>query len=116
MILKRYYKNGQVTHIKALHSKDLQKLTPRFITMGTEQGWLKMQDGEIAINAEPRRIIYRIIRYPGIYCCFCNLALPEGGMAARSHVADCHEGYDSPDKSNPAGYRHDNYYQCVKEP
>jgi len=116
MVLKRYYTNGQVTHVKIIHAKDMQRFSMRFVKMGIEQGWIKMQDGDIIINAEPRKVFYRIVRYHGIYCCFCNLSLPEGGVMARSHIATCHDGHDSPDKSNPAGYRYDNFYQCVKEP
>ena len=115
MVLKRYYKNGQVTHVKVLYSKDMQKFSMRFVRMGIEQGWLRMCDGEIIINAEPRRTIYKIVRNPGIYCCYCNLAFADGSVA-RGHIAECHEGHTSPDTNNPSGYRYDNFYQCIKEP
>lgn len=115
MVLKRYYKNGQVTHVRVIVAKKVQNLSLRFIDMGVKQGWLKMQDGEIIINSEPSRTIYKIMQLPGIFCCFCNLALPEGGFMAQQHVAACHPGHVSPDTNNPAGYRHDVFYRCIKE-
>lgn len=116
MVIKRFHTNGRVTHVKIIYSRELQKFSMRLIEMGTKEGWLRLRDGDIIINSEPRKTVYRIIQYPGACCCFCNLALPEGGLKAKAHVDECHQGHESPDKSNPAGYGYNNFYQCIKEP
>jgi hypothetical protein len=37
------------------------------------------------------------------------------GPEALDHIADEHDGDDSPDPQNPAGYRQDNFYRTERE-
>ncbi len=127
MWLKRIFKNKKPDHVLLKTAPKNQKFSVRFVQNGIEEGWLKLRDGSIQIqgfwdrkndlgvvNRVPAPS-YQVIKYPGIYCCFCEEMLPDGGIVAQSHVEDKHHGLDSPDAMNKSGYRFKNFYECERE-
>lgn len=89
-----------------------QKFTPHIVEEGTYQGWITMADGQIIVDGENGRLVYDIVRTPGVYCCHCGSKMGGGNRVAQAHVNNRHSGEESPDPENPAGYEQINYYDC----
>lgn len=130
MLLKRLYDHTggapAVRGVKVLRTSPRQHFSPRFIEGGIAEGWLSMADRAITIHAEGGRITYRIERGPGYYCCYCGKKVDDSS-GARAHIQAAHASRvaagdeeagtvpPSPDPENPAGYRKNSYYDCVRE-
>lgn len=117
MILKRLYDHSGetpvVNGIKVLRAKATQHFSPNILETGQREGWMTVSGNVVTILSDPP-VVYRIVRVPGYYCCHCQRPLDDGGVA-RAHLAAEHDGEGSPDPSNPAGYRRDNFYACARE-
>jgi len=105
---------GAVRGVQVLRAGARQHFSPGIIEGGVAEGWLSMGKGKLVIQGEDGAIVYRIARTPGHYCCHCQKAVDDGS-GGQAHVAAAHAGKVSPDPSNPAGYRRDNFYACVRE-
>lgn len=127
MILKRLYEKNEKGElvkddkgrvhfigIKVVSAKKVHHFSPSLIQRGVTEGWIVMGKGMIVLAGEDGDVSYKIVRGPGHYCCHCQTALPDG-QTSQVHVAANHEGEKSPDPSNPAGYRRDNFFACEKE-
>lgn len=116
MFLKRVYDHSSgspvLTGVKVLHAGDRQNFSQSFLDQGIEAGFVTMSRGEVIIHSTPE-LRYKIIRKPGYYCCFDDKPMSDGA-AAREYIEKNFSGQTSPDPSNPAGYRQDNFYACVK--
>lgn len=106
-----------ISHVEILDAPAQQKLTQDFLDKGLVRGYISMGNGRITIEAKPEKVVYRIIRTPGLYCCHCGRELERSQKSevAKAHIASEHSGVASPDKENPAGYRDDMFYACEKE-
>ena len=109
-----------LSHVEVQHAGPVQSFTPRFLQSGMEEGWISMSKGKITLDTAkadgtPAPVVYKIDRAPGAYCCHCNQKLDGGNEIAQAHIEEKHPGIASPDESNPAGYRIDNFYACTKE-
>ena len=103
-----------VVGVKVKHAGDKQHFSPRIIERGVAEGWMSLERGVITIHSDEGDVVYKIKAPPGYFCCHC--LQPLGGEASsRAHLADAHKGAKSPDAENPAGYRKNNYFDCVKE-
>jgi hypothetical protein len=111
--LKKIFKDGKVDYIEAETAPDIQRFTQRFMDMGESEGWLTVHDAILTIKSKPQDIVYKIVKYPGVYCCHCELSVTDGNNA-KVHVAENHNGIPSPDDFNKAGYRYDNFYECQR--
>lgn len=115
MLLKRLYDDhGKICGVRVLRAGAVQHFSPRIIEQGVAAGWLSMVDGLLTVNGHDGPVVYRIERTPGYYCCHCQAKLSDQ-TEARAHVTADHGGAASPDASNPAGYRRDNFFACVRE-
>lgn len=128
MLLKRLYSHDgpypSVRGIKVLRAGERQHFSPRLVEGGVAEGWLSMAEGKIVIHGEDGRVVYRIERTPGFYCCHCGRKLDDS-PGAKTHVEKTHGqlGPDgsvvsmppSPNPENPSGYERINYYDCVKD-
>lgn len=116
MLLKRIYDRSSgkpvLDHIKVLRAGDKQHFSTRFIATGQTIGYVSVADGMITLTTKPK-LVYNIIRAPGYYCCHCDAPMSDGAEA-RGHLEVEHKGKKSPDPSNPAGYRKDNFYACER--
>jgi hypothetical protein len=118
MFLKRIFdksapKGTKLDHIKVQRAGPKQHFSTRIVERGATEGWLTLGGGSIKLDTKPP-LSYKIVRAPGLYCCHC--AAKQGSSdEARVHIAKDHAGVPSPDKSNPAGYEHIHFYDCVKE-
>ena len=117
MQLKRLYDTSgpepRLRGIQLLHAGPRQNFSARILERGVAEGWISMGEGKVVLRTIPPTA-YRILRTPGYYCCHCQKALDDG-PAGQAHIAAAHPGKASPDASNPAGYRKDNFYACVRE-
>ena len=109
-----------VRGIQVLRAGMVQRFTQNFINGALKEGWLSIGNGCMTINAIAGALTYRIVRVPGAYCCHCLESVPGGDSLAAAkeslqHVTQAHQGEDSPDPSNPAGYRMENCYTVVLE-
>lgn len=100
----------EFSHVEGTFPK-VQKFWDRVITRGVSEGWLSVSKGKFVIKSEPNDIVYKIITKPGYYCCFDN-CLMESGAQAKAHIEANYKDQESPDPSNPAGYRKDDFYTC----
>jgi len=122
MLLKRLYDSkapdAKVIGVEVLRAGARQSFTPEFLEWGQRVGFLTIAAGKLTLAhgkaGAAGKLIYRILRGPGYYCCHC--AAPQAdGMAARVHLELAHKGAASPDPNNPAGYRRANAFECEKE-
>lgn len=120
MYLKRLWekdKNGKptkVSGVRVLRAKKIEHWSPSLIETGIAEGWLSASAGKFVVDGEGEKMTYRVVRAPGTYSCFTGEKL--GGEAeAKAHVAAVGKGKPSPDPSNPAGYRVDNFYTVVSD-
>lgn len=93
--------------------KGRHNFSPRFLERGMAEGWLMREGNKITLKADNGTLVYTIERTPGYFCCHCKMPLDDG--AGKAHVQAAHKGEKSPDPNNPAGYRKDNFYACVRE-
>jgi len=107
-------KPNAVKGIKVLRAGPRQHFSQRFLDGGISEGWLSIAKGLITIGGVDGPVKYRIERAPGHYCCHCHLKLDDS-PSGQAHVKAKHGKSKSPDTSNPAGYRKDNFFACVKE-
>jgi hypothetical protein len=114
-LLKRQFdKKGNLSHLDVLEETPVGEEwhpSPRVIDRGLAEGWLSIGGGEVRIKTAPDvdDHVFKILAAPGVFCCHCGAKLDAGNEVAQAHVADEHSGADSPDESNPAGYRYDNF-------
>ena len=92
-----------------------QNFSRRLVEAGVAEGWASMGRGKIVLHTEGEDLEYTIVRMPGTYCCFCDAKLDDDttGALPRAHIAQQHAGETCADKSNPAGFRVTNAYECV---
>lgn len=120
MLLKRQFDHSSgtpvLTHVKVLRAGPVQKITPKFLQQQMAAGILSAGNGKITLKTAEGEddLVYKIQRGPGLYCCHCEAPLTDS-KAAQKHVTEEHDNEDSPDETNPAGYRMDNFYLCEKE-
>ena len=119
MLLKRIHDHSSkgdptVVSVKVLRAGPRQNFSPGFIEGGVAEGWLALGGGKITITSDKGPVVYTIARAPGLYCCHCETKLDDSA-SAQKHVASAHKGASSPDPTNPAGYRQDNFYAAVKQ-
>lgn len=127
MLLKRLYNHDVPTDqwteregravppvrgVEIRSAPDHQHFTPRLMDAGQREGWLVRDGNLITLRGVNRTVTYQIVSGPGYYCCHCGRPCDDG-RSAREHIAADHEG-PSPDPTNPAGYRRDNYYAAVR--
>ncbi len=93
-----------------------QHFSPNLIEKGAAEGWLSLGGGKVVITTADHLddAEFEILNPPGAYCCHCGEKLEGGNEIGAAHVAAEHEGEESPDPSNPSGYRVDNFYRCVR--
>ena len=115
MLLKRIYDHSGDTpvldHIKAIRTSKVQKFTQKFIDKSVFEGFATLSKGKIILHAKPKDLTYKIVRVPGMYCCFDNAPM-ENQKSARKYVKDYYADTESPDSNNPSGYRKDAFYAC----
>ena len=101
--------------IKRLPVNGKQKLSPKLIKQGKEQGWLTISDDLIQINDTK----FKIVGVPSHECLHCghvDLSQDMTGQTCRNHIAAKHKGKKSPDPdNNPSGYVRHNYYMTEVE-
>ncbi len=73
-----------------------------------EMGLSKIDKGIMTLGTVPE-LKFKIIRSPGRYCCHDDHPCGNG-KEALAYIQEHFAGIDSPDPSNPSGYRKDNYY------
>lgn len=119
MKLKRHYdEDGAIAYLEAQTIGELgetQHFSPRILERGMAEGWLSIADGELKIKTAPGKpdIRFAIREAPGIFCSHCGERM-SSSPDAQAHVAEAHAGADSPDESNPAGYRVDNFHRTER--
>lgn len=120
MYLKRLYEKDEdgkpvrVNGVRILRAKKIEHWSPNLVEEGIAEGWMSASAGKFVVDGEGKQLTYRVVRAPGTYSCFTGEKL--GGEAeARAHVAEVGKGKPSPDPSNPAGYRVDNFYTVVSD-
>jgi hypothetical protein len=104
-----------VVGVEFLRVGQRQRFSPRALVGMAAEGYLtRTPSGLIEVRGAGkdagRTVTYRVVREPGVYCSFCELPLGSG-EDARAHIASEHPGQASPDPSNPAGYRQDNFVE-----
>lgn len=133
MELKRIYDSSTgkpvLAGLKVLRTSPTQKFSPRLLDGLVKDGFAEVVDDMIFLRTDPP-LTYKITRWPGTYCCYCNEAV-DPGKAAQAHVAEHRARRPSlgerivaffgiktkelqPDSNNPAGYRQDNFYFCER--
>lgn len=105
----------QVSHIEVLSASREWKVSDSVIEKGVREGWLTLGDGRVTLKTGAADVVYRIMRLPGHYCCFCEEKIEDDGRGtqARKHIVM--HTLPSPDANNPSGWRKDNFYFCVLE-
>ncbi len=131
----------RVDYIKVLRSNPRWHVSPTLVERSMAEGWLSVDEGKMVLKTGKGEsdLVYMIERPPGLFCCECDHALDDQHRARR-HVLTEHLGadprilprdnselqkvfgellksghFESSDKENPAGYRRDNFYACVKQ-
>lgn len=127
MYLKRFYgppategDPPRVIGVKMLRAGRVQHFSAGFLDGGQGEGWLIRTADAVTIRATTGPVVYRLIRGPGAYCCYCEAAIPDAGTLlepgltiGRKHVLSQHGDALSPDPTNPAGYRVEHHYTGV---
>jgi hypothetical protein len=116
---RTYTEDGSIEHLALVHGPDVgeaQHFTPKLIERGFAEGWLSIVDGVIVLKTEKGEpdLEFRIVEAPGLFCAHCGERM-NSGPEALEHIEDEHDGDESPDAQNPAGYRQDNYYRTERE-
>lgn len=84
-------------------------MTPRLIEKGQAESWLVREGKKLTVKALNGSVAFELVRPPGYYCCHCDAPVDDGN-SAKVHIAAKHRTDESPDPSNPVGYRKDNFY------
>jgi hypothetical protein len=106
-----------------------QNFSDRMVQAGLVAGFASIANGELTLKAEPEDLVYKILRGPGYYCCHCGEQLVDANLFVKDpktgestevtrgmvHVDTVHNGEESPDPSNPSGYRRVAGYECELE-
>lgn len=118
MYLKRIWEKDAagkpvaVKGVRVLRAKKIEHWAPSLIETGLAEGWLGASNGKFVVAGEGKTLTYHVVRGPGHYSCWTGDKL--GSEAeAKAHVAAVGKGKPSPDPTNPAGYRVDNFYTVV---
>jgi hypothetical protein len=94
-----------------------QNFSRQLIDTLVREGFCTLQRGKIILHTEEADLEYTILYTPGQYvCCHDGYVIADGtarGDAQRAYIEKWFPGVPSPDKSNPAGYRLVNGYECV---
>lgn len=105
--------------IRVLKAGRVQHFTSNLIDGGLTEGWLSITQGHLTLHGEGRDHVYKLVRAPGAYCCFCESKLEDAGQLVdgvtrgRRHVLEAHGADPSPDPQNPMGYRVESYHTGV---
>lgn len=104
-------KGPQVSHLRVRRATKRWMPSPSVIEQGLAEGYFSLKDGQLTIKTEDGQpdVVYKIVTAPGFYCCHCAKKLGDSKEGAE-HVKLDHPGADSPDDSNPSGWRRDNHY------
>lgn len=116
MWLKREYdENGNVTGVIVSQASRFQNFSKGLVDEGIGGGWLSTQRGKIILHGSKGDVPFTVLRGPGTYCCTCGEMLPEGttAAAAAANIEHTSAHGPSPDPTNPAGYRTDNFFACA---
>lgn len=128
MFLKRLYQreeDGSLTRplvvrnvIRVKTAAEFQKFSPRIINTAVIEGWMTLGKGLLTIHGEEGDVVYKVLRIPGYYCCFCGGKL-DGEVKSRAHVLELHKDAKKPNtrasRNNPAGYELAAYFSCARE-
>lgn len=99
-----------------------QNFSERLVQDGVKRGYITLSRGVLTLHGEPEDLDYKIARTPGFYCCHCGVEIPDAGLRTPEdssitigtrHVRQEHGDKESPDPSNPSGYRRINHYEVV---
>lgn len=116
-----------VERVSVVHtgSSPEQTFTDTMVQTGLNQGFMSLA-GEVLTLRTPdgkEDLVYKVLKTPGHYCCHCGQSIPDasavisqGVTRGLRHVQSAHPGVQSPDPSNPAGYRRLAGYECVLDP
>ena len=99
-----------ISRIDVKRISEKQNFSRKFIDKTLEEGFMSMNKGEIILHTNPE-LTFKVIRVPGIYCCFTNKRLGDQ-KEARAYIKANYLDKESPDANNPEGYRHDAFYAC----
>jgi len=117
MLLKRIYDKEKLDHIELRHTGTSaeQNFSRRLVEGAVSEGWMTLSRGKIILHAKPEDLTYTIKRGPGHYCLHCGEKIESDalGAAARAHMAEKHDGMESPDRHWPAGYMVTHAFECV---
>jgi len=100
--------------IKRLPANGLQKITPKLVKRGVDEGWLSIDKTHITISD----VKFKILDVPGYECLHCNQKIESDrtGLGVRKHIKAEHSGKKSPDpKANPSGYLYKDFYATQVE-
>lgn len=89
-----------------------QKFSTKQILDRLADGLVVAAGNEFVWKTTPE-LRFRIVRRPGYCCCFDDEPMADRN-AASAYVAAHYTGQPSPDANNPAGFRRDNFYYCVR--
>lgn len=84
--------------------------SPEKVAELKDQGFCSITDTTLTLHTVDGDMPFNIDHTPGVYCCHCGDELPATEGACRAHVAEKHEGIESPDASHTAGYKVKLYY------
>ena len=116
MLLKRVFDHSSgepvLDHVKVLRAKDIQHFSTKFLEQQMASGLVSINNGVITLNTVPE-LKFKIVRGPGYYVVFDNHPVADAAEA-RTYIEANFKGQPSPDESNPAGYRKDNFYACER--
>lgn len=101
-----------LSHIDVIEANEKESLATSFVDRTILEGWGSLDRGKLILHTKPK-LVYKIVRGPGRYCCHCWAPLGNEDEA-RSHLAAAHPGLESPDPNNPSGWCVNDYYMCEK--
>jgi hypothetical protein len=101
---KAVRKGGVEMTIEHTGSSRQQNFSTRMVAEGVRDGWMVLQGDVLILKTFPEDLHYHIYRRPGMYCCHCDMELPNNTDIGQMHVATEHAGEPSPDSQNPSGY------------
>ena len=98
--------------VEVLDARDEENVARSAVDRWILDGVASLDRGKLVLHSKPK-LTYAIVRWPGRYCCHCYAPL-DNENEARAHLEDEHDGAESPDPSNPAGWYVADYYECKK--
>ncbi len=110
-LLKKPATNGdtRVDKIKVLRLNKRPSWSIKFVQRGMKEGWLRFHENFILLNTKPHGLAFRIIKIPGVFCCYCDQRITDF-----RHMIQ-HAGLPSPDSRFPKAYRRRHHFDCILE-